>query len=228
MRSIIFLLIFSNLLFSQNKKERILLDFLDARYSGKTDSVAFYLDPNFVYNQMPYVGLGISTFVDRGVLKVSSVSPFGPAKSFLSKDDIILEVNGIKASKDNVRSGNLNFLGAKGDTVNIVFERDTNNFNTIKLALTNNQFKQGIDSFIKDIRNYNERWYEYDLELLDYFSKKNKMVLHYQWEGVLKEGAPTYHWRAMEIIKTDPISRKIISIDAIWTEKQFRDQFKNK
>ena len=67
-----------------------------------------------------------------------------------------------------------------------------------------------------------------EVHLQENFSKKNKMVLHYQWEGVLKEGAPTYHWRAMEIIKTDPISRKIISIDAIWTEKQFRDQFKNK
>ena len=226
MHSVIFLLTFSNLLFSQTKKEQIILDFLDVRYGGKVDSVSLYLDPNFVYNQMPYVGLGISTNIDSKGLRVSSVSPFGAADSLLNKDDIILEVNGVKASKDNIYSEKLNFFGAEGDTIEIVFTRDTNEFKTVKLPLVKNQLKQGLDSFLSDIQKYNDSWYEYDLEVLDYFSRKNKMLLHYQWDGVVKEGGPTYHWSVMEIIQTDPISRKILSIDAIWTEKQFRDQFK--
>ncbi|MEC7848850.1 MAG: hypothetical protein VX736_03970 [Candidatus Neomarinimicrobiota bacterium] len=226
MSSIIILLIFSDLLFGQTKKEQIFIDFLDARYAGNADSAKMYLDPNFVYNHVPYVGLGISTYMDNGHLKISSVSPFGPARSLISKDDIILEVNGIKASEENVRSGMLNFLGAENDTINIVLESSLNQFNSIDLTLAQNQFKQGVDSFLNDIRNYNDRWYEYDIELLDYFSKKNNVVLYYHWEGVLTEGGPTYHWRAMEIIKMNPKGRKIVSIDAIWSEKQFRDQFK--
>ncbi|GIT32451.1 MAG: hypothetical protein Ct9H300mP2_5300 [Candidatus Neomarinimicrobiota bacterium] len=71
-----------------------------------------YLDPDFVYNHVPYVGLGISTYRENGHLKISSVSPFGPSGSLISKDDIILEFNGINVSKENVRSGMLNFFGA--------------------------------------------------------------------------------------------------------------------
>ena len=226
MSSIIILLIFSDLLFSQTKKEQIVIDFLYARYNGNADSANMYLDPDFVYNHVPYVGLGISTYMENGHLKISSVSPFGPSRSLISKDDIILEVNGINVSKENVRSGMLNFLGAENDTINIVLEGSLNQFNSIDLTLGQNQLKQGVNSFLNDIRNYNNRWYEYDIELLDYFSKKNNVVLYYHWEGALTEEGSTYHWRAMEIIKMNPKGRKIVSIDAIWTEKQFRDQFK--
>ena len=61
---------------------------------------------------------------------------------------------------------------------------------------------------------------------MDIFSKKNRFVVHYEWEGNLKEGGPTYHYRCMEIIRTNFSDNRIYSIEGLWTEKQFRDQFK--
>ena len=83
-----------------------------------------------------------------------------------------------------------------------------------------------LKSFIKDIKRYGDRWYEYELNIMEIFSKKNRFVVHYEWEGTLKEGGPTYHYRCMEIIKTNFSDNRIYSIEGLWTEKQFRDQFK--
>jgi len=94
------------------------------------------------------------------------------------------------------------------------------------LVLSKHQYKQGPDSFIKDIKNYGERWFEYDLEILDIFSKKNQFIVYYEWEGVLFENGPAYSYRSMEIIKTNISNNRVYTIDALWTEKQFKDQFK--
>jgi hypothetical protein len=42
----------------------------------------------------------------------------------------------------------------------------------------------------------------------------------------LKRGGPTYQYRCMEIIKTNFSDNRIYSIEGLWSEKQFRDQFK--
>jgi len=45
-------------------------------------------------------------------------------------------------------------------------------------------------------------------------------------EGILFEKGSTYNYRCMEIIKTAVSNNKVYSVDAVWTEKQFKDQFK--
>ena len=57
-------------------------------------------------------------------------------------------------------------------------------------------------------------------------SKKNKFVIHYEWEGSLTESGQIYSFKAIEIIKTSSRNNKIVSIEAVWTEKQFIDQFR--
>ena len=91
--------------------------------------------------------------------------------------------------------------------------------------MSRQQYKQNSNSFLKDIKNYGEKWFEFDLEIIEIFSKKNKFVIYYEWEGVLFENGPTYSYRAMEIIKVRSINNRIKSIDALWTEKQFKNQF---
>ena len=78
---------------------------------------------------------------------------------------------------------------------------------------------------INDIKNYGEKWFEYDLDILEIFSKKNKFVVYYEWEGTLIKNGPTYSFRAMEIIKIESSNNRIKSIDALWSEKQFKNQF---
>ena len=96
---------------------------------------------------------------------------------------------------------------------------------TSVVKLSRQQYKQNPISFINDIVNYGQKWFEYDLKILDIISKKNKFVVYYEWEGVLFENGPTYSYRAMEIIKVKSSNNRIKSIDALWTEKQFKDQF---
>ena len=45
-------------------------------------------------------------------------------------------------------------------------------------------------------------------------------------EGSLVEGGQNYSFKAIEIIKTSSRNNKIVSIEAVWTEKQFIDQFR--
>ena len=40
------------------------------------------------------------------------------------------------------------------------------------------------------------------------------------------EGGQIYSFKAIEIIKTSSRNNKIVSIEAVWTEKQFIDQFR--
>ena len=57
-------------------------------------------------------------------------------------------------------------------------------------------------------------------------AKKNQFIVYYEWEGILFENGPAYSYRSMEIIKTNTSNNLVYSIDALWTEKQFIDQFK--
>ena len=58
------------------------------------------------------------------------------------------------------------------------------------------------------------------------FSKKNKVVIHYKWEGSLEKNGSIYSFNAMEIIKTSASGKNVKEISSIWTEKQFLNQFK--
>ena len=208
----------------KRERERAVLDFIDARYNANLDSVRLFLDDDFIYYHIPYVGIGLSTTYNNGGLRIKGISPYSDAKMKLKLGDVINEVNGIKINNNKVYDINSIISGSVGDSIEIVYTRDGVS-QVSKVALSKQQFRQGSLSFINDIKTYGNRWYEYELNIIDIFSKKNRFVVHYEWEGTLKEGGPTYHYRCMEIIKTNS-SNHIYSIEGLWTEKQFRDQFK--
>ena len=207
---------------SQTRKEKDIIDFIEARYSANTDSVRLLLDDDFIYYHIPFVGLGINTKSTNAGLAVIGISD---TNSIFINGDIIIEVNDSKVN--DIGEYNIENIinGSAGDSIKITYNRDDKTFSSM-LALSKQQYKQGSDSFIKDIINYGERWFEYDLEILDIFSKKNQFIVYYEWEGVLFEKGPSYSYRSMEIIKTNNSNNRVYSIDALWTEKQFKDQFK--
>ena len=212
-------------LVARPRKEKYIIDFIEARYSANTDSVRLFLDDNFIYYHIPFVGLGINTKNTDGGLTVIGNTSFIDTNSILINGDVIIEINGIKI--DNISNYNIENVikGSAGDSINITYARDDETYSSM-FSLSKLQYKQGSESFIKDIKNYGERWFEYDLEILDIFSKKNKFIIYYEWEGVLFENGPAYAYRSMEIIKTNMNTNRVYSIDALWTEKQFIDQFK--
>ena len=210
--------------FSQSKKERRILQFINARHNGNIDSVRMYLDNDFRYNHAPYIGLGIKTKISPYGLTVTSLSPFNKSLHQIHQGDVIVEINGVNVKEKNFINDNY-IKGSLMDSVKVTLMRGNNTI-SVYVNLSKNQFKQNKDSFLDDISNYEKRWYEYSLDILEIFSKKNKYLIYYEWEGSLDENGPLYSFRCMEIIKTNKSNNKIISIDATWTEKQFRDQFK--
>ena len=217
---------FSLSLYAQNKKEREVLNFIHARYNGNIDSVKMFLHEEFTYFHSPYIGMGMTTEEGPEGIFVDKVSPFIKATIKPKVNDIIVEVNNIKVEMNkNYDIIKRNINGALGDSIEFLFLRNDTTFNS-KIFLTEQQFKQNSISFLTDIKLYADRWYEYDFDLKDIISKKNKFVVHYEWEGSLIEGGQIYSFKAIEIIKTSSRNNKIVSIEAVWTEKQFIDQFR--
>ena len=185
-----------------------------------------FLHKEFTYFHSPYIGMGMTTDEGSEGIFVNKVSPFIKATIKPKVNDIIVEVNNIKVEMNkNYDIIKININGALGDSIEFLFLRNDTTFN-IKIFLTEQQFKQNSISFLTDIKLYADRWYEYDFDLKDIISKKNKFVVHYEWEGSLIEGGQNYSFKAIEIIKTSSRNNKIVSIEAVWTEKQFIDQFR--
>ena len=221
----IFLSFFLTLTLGQNKKEIQIIKFLESRYSANIDSVSLFLDNNFIYYHSPYVGLGITTEVTNLGILIKAVSPFIKATNMLNKGDVILQVNDYKLSNNNSEDYFIRKTkGAAGDSLKLIFSRNGESMSTL-VFLTKQQLQQRTDKFIEDIKSYGNRWFDYELSIIDIFSKKNRFVIHYSWEGSLVEKGPNYSFRAIEIIKTSRKSNKIVSIEATWTEKQFINQF---
>ena len=220
---ILFLL---SLSFGQTKKEKEIIKFLNARYNASLDSVRNYLDQNFIYYHNPYVGMGISSEIIKDKLTVTSVSPFIKSSKPIKINDVILEINNLKTNiTKNSKFIKKIILGAQGDSLNLKLSRNGNVFNC-KVFFTRQQLKQKAESFLIDIKTYGDRWYDYDIDIIDIFSKKNKVVVHYKWEGSLEKNGSIYSFNAMEIIKTSTSGKNIKEISSVWTEKQFLDQFK--
>ena len=94
-------------LFSKTRKEKAILEFIDARYSANIDSVRSFLDEDFIYYHIPYVGLGVNTEKIGSGIVVTAISPFSDTKSELKVGDNIIEINGSKLnniSKYNIES----------------------------------------------------------------------------------------------------------------------------
>ena len=212
-------------LFSKTRKEKAILEFIDARYSANIDSVRSFLDEDFIYYHIPYIGLGINTEKIGSGIVVTAISPFSDTKSELKVGENIIEINGSKLN--NISKYDIEGIikGSANDSVKVTYRRGNNTLSSV-VRLAKQQYKQNSVSFIEDIKQYGDRWYEYDLKILDIFSKKNKFVVYYEWEGILFEKGSTYSYRCMEIIKTAMSNNKVYSVDAVWTEKQFKDQFK--
>ena len=221
---ILVLFFFTSFSIAQTKKEKEIISFIFARYNANIDSVSMFLDADFIYYHIPYVGLGVNTISTDSGLTVTSVSPFSTSEPKLLTGDVIIDINGNKIN--NIETYNIENIinGSEGDSVNISYLRKNNVYTSV-IKLSRQQYKQNSNSFINDIKNYGERWFEYDLEIIEIFSKKNKFVIYYEWEGTLVENGPAYSYRAMEILKVKSSNNRIESIDALWTEKQFKDQF---
>ena len=202
------------------KDERI-MEFISARYAGDTLTVSSMLYDNFIYEHTPYIGLGIeSHYVDGAYIITNIIND--SLQTDLNIGDRIHEFNG-----SVVDSLGLEINGPVGEMQKIILTKPGDStFSHIETPLEIYQYEQGKESFLETIMAYSEAWYDYDISFEKIFSRKNETVVYYKWEGSKVESGPIYHFSAIEIIELNKKRKQIERIICLWSEKQFRDQFK--
>jgi len=202
-------------------KEKDIESFIEARYSGDTSTVNLMIDKNFQYHHIPYIGLGVDAHYVDGSLLISSVVN-DSIQDLLVAGDRIFELNGRV-----VDSTGLKTLGPVGEEQHLIInKKNDSTFTELKIPLKQFQYIEDGTSFLKSIDDYSNRWYDFDIEIIDLFSKKNKTVVHYYWEGSKKEEGSIFSFTAIEIITLNKKKSLIERVEGLWSEKQFRDQFK--
>ena len=197
-----------------------MMEFISSRYEGDTLAVASILSDNFIYEHTPYVGLGIETHYVDGAHIITNILN-DSLQTDLNIGDRIHEFNG-----SIVDSTGLEINGAVGEMQKIILTKPGDStFSHIETPLAIYQYKQGKKSFLESIID-SKVWYDYDISFENIFSRKNETVVHYNWEGSKAESGPTYYFSAIEIIKLNKKRNQIERIASLWSEKQFRDQFK--
>ena len=212
---------FSLLLALPPLKDSNIESFILARYEGDTMTVNLMISEDFIYEHTPYVGLGIEAYYVDGSAIITHIVD-DSIQTELSVGDRIYEFN-----NEPIDSTGLDIKGSVGDIQKlIVTKTGDSTFSHLEIPLSKFQFKQDADSFLESIMKYSKVWYDYDLTIETIISRKNEVVVHYSWEGSKGEIGPTYHFTAIEIFELNKRKNLIERVVGLWSEKQFRDQFR--
>ena len=210
-----------NIGFSSSIDEDEIEFFYNARYGGDTASVFQFLSDDFIYEHIPYIGLGIEThFVDESLLITQVVND--STQTLLHLGDRIHEYNG-----KIVDSLGLITSGTMGEEQQLIITKAGDSlFQEIIVPLKEYQYIQNLQSYLETISNYSSQWYEYDITIIEFIKTKTRAVVHYKWEGSKNPKGETYLFSAIEILHINKKTKLIERIKIFWSEKQFRDQFK--
>ena len=217
----LFIFSFTFLLAFPPLKDAEIDSFIIARYSGDTAMVNQTIASGFLYEHTPYVGLGVSAYYVDGSLLVTNVVN-NSIQTFLSVGDRIHEHNGNVVDKSG-----LNTNGAVGEEQRLIVTKvGDSTFSELKVPLQLYKYEQDSASFVEAILKYSDLWFDFDITIKEKVIRKNKVFVHYLWEGSKYESGDTYHFSAMEILYLNKKRNLVERIEGLWSEKQFRDQFK--
>ena len=221
MKYIILYLLFFSTLFSAKVQEDDIELFLLSRYGGDSANVSLFISEDFIYEHTSYVGLGIETrYVDESLLITKVLND--SIQKYLQVGDRVYEHNNkIVDSLGLITNGP---IGEKQKL--IVIKKGERDFRVMEIPLEEYRFEENKNSFLESVKRYSEKWYDYDLEILDILKKKHTIVVHYRWEGSREENGKIYTFSAIEFYYINKKKDLIDRIVGLWSEKQFRDQFK--
>ena len=219
-RLIQFIFILSTLMAGPLKDHEI-IEFIEARYAGADSTVYSVISVDFIYFHTPYAGLGISTEYQDGSLLITEIVD-DSLQTMLETGDRIQEINGIVVSANSPE-----IIGKVGAIQNlIVTKKGDSTLTEMSVPLILVQYSQNDSLFLADMMTYAEVWHDNHVEIIDIVSEKGKAAVYYHWEGSRGEDGPVYHFDAMEMIYIDKKTDLIYKVEGLWSEKQFRDQFK--
>ena len=221
MKYIILYSLFFSTLFSAKVQEDDIELFLLSRYGGDSANVSLFISEDFIYEHTSYVGLGIETrYVDESLLITKVLND--SIQKYLQVGDRVYEHNNkIVDSLGLITNGP---IGEKQKL--IVIKKGERDFRVMEIPLEEYRFEENKNSFLESVKRYSEKWYDYDLEILDILKKKHTIVVHYRWEGSREENGKIYTFSAIEFYYINKKKDLIDRIVGLWSEKQFRDQFK--
>ena len=221
MRLISFSILSFSILFSGKIQEDDIELFLLSRYGGDSANVSLFISEDFVYEHTPYVGLGVETrFVDESLLITKVLND--SIQKYLQVGDRIYEHN-----NEIIDSLGLNTKGPIGEKQKLVITKiGEKDFRVMEVPLDEYQYEENKNSFLESVNKYSKKWYDYDLEIIDIIKKKNTIAVHYRWEGSKEESGKVYAFSAIEFYYINKKKDLIEKIVGLWSERQFRDQFK--
>ena len=208
-------------LFSAKIQEDDIEFFLISRFGGDSVNVSLFISDDFIFEHTPYVGLGIETrFIDESLLITKVLND--SIQKYLQVGDRIFEHN-----NEIVDSLGLVINGPIGEKQKLVVtKKEERDFRVMEIPLEEYQYEEDKNSFLKSVVEYSKVWYEYDLEIISIMKKKNKIAVHYRWEGSKEKSGEIYTFSAIEFYFVNKKKDLIEKIIGLWSEKQFRDQFK--
>ena len=221
MRLISFIILSISILFSGKIQEGDIELFLLSRYGGDSTNVSLFISEDFVYEHTPYVGLGVETrFVDESLLITKVLND--SIQKYLQVGDRIYEHN-----NEIIDSLGLVTKGSIGEKQKLVIiKKNESDFRVMEVPLNEYHYEENKNSFLESVNKYSKKWYDYDLEIIDIMKKKNTIAVHYRWEGSKEESGRVYTFSAIEFYYINKKKDLIEKIVGLWSEKQFRDQFK--
>jgi len=221
MRLISFIILSISILFSGKIQEGDIELFLLSRYGGDSTNVSLFISEDFVYEHTPYVGLGVETrFVDESLLITKVLND--SIQKYLQVGDRIYEHN-----NEIIDSLGLVTKGPIGEKQKLVIiKKGESDFRVMEVPLNEYHYEENKNSFLESVNKYSKKWYDYDLEIIDIMKRKNTIVVHYRWEGSKEESGKVYTFSAIEFYYINKKKDLIEKIVGLWSEKQFRDQFK--
>ena len=171
MKYIFFYISIFTFLFSAKIQEDDIELFLLSRYGGDSANVSLFISDEFTYKHTPYVGLGVETrYIDESLLITKVLND--SIQKYLQVGDRVYEHN-----NEIVDSLGLITNGPVGEKQKlIVIKNGEIDFRVMEIPLEEYHYEENKSSFLESVIKYSEKWYDYDLEIID-ISKKKKFLI---------------------------------------------------
>jgi hypothetical protein len=119
---------------------------------------------------------------------VERVVAGSPADGVLQIGDVFVSVNGVKATKENIDNGKLEFAGLPGEPVKAVVKRDGK---SVKISVERGMVSQGYtkEQVLENINSANaDEWGTVDYEVYESaVNRKNRTIYVLSWNKQLDD-----------------------------------------
>jgi hypothetical protein len=135
-----------------------------------------------------FIGFGFNWNPQDDDMTVERVVAGSPADGVLQIGDVFVSVNGVKATKENIDNGKLEFAGLPGEPVKAVVKREGK---SVKISVERGMVSQGYtkEQVLENINSANaDEWGTVDYEVYESaVNRKNRTIYVLSWNKQLDD-----------------------------------------